>query len=91
MNILIVAALHGVIALLLLLAALSRRLGAVTKQPPLYRLFYVSVALIALSALWQAYSPARSQERVLADSLSAIGLAVALGVAWRYWSWLFYE
>ncbi len=91
MNILIVAALHGVIALLWLLAALSRRLGDVTKQPPLYRLLYLSIALVVFGALWQVNSPARSQERLIADAISLIGLAIALGVVWRYWSWLLYE
>jgi hypothetical protein len=90
-NILIVAALHGVIALLWLLAALSRRLGDVTKQPPLYRLLYLSIALVVFGALWQVNSSARSQERLIADAISLIGLAIALGVAWRYWSWLLYE
>jgi predicted permease len=90
-NILIVAALHGVIALLWLLAALSRRLGDVTKQPPLYRLLYLSMALVAFGALWQVNAPPRSQERLIADAISLIGLAVALGVVWRYWNWLLYE
>ncbi|MCS6870539.1 MAG: hypothetical protein RML95_05335 [Anaerolineae bacterium] len=91
MNILIVAALHGIIALLWLLAALSRRLGAVTKQPPLYRLFYLSMALISLSALWQVSAPFDPQQTLLANLLSLIALLIALFAAWRYWSWLLYE
>lgn len=91
MNILIVAALHGIIALLWLLAALSRRLGAVTKQPPLYRLFYLSTALISLSALWQVSAPFDPQQTLLANLLSLIALLIALFAAWRYWSWLLYE
>jgi hypothetical protein len=63
----------------------------VTKQPPLYRLLYLSIALVVFGALWQVNSPARSQERLIADAISLIGLAIALGVAWRYWSWLLYE
>lgn len=91
MNILIVAALHGALALLWLLAALSRRLGAVTKQPPLYRLFHVSMALISFGALWQIGAPSDMQQNLSADAIIVIGLLIALFAAWRYWSWLLYE
>lgn len=89
MNSLIIAGLPGAIALLWLLAALSRRLGAVTKQPPLYRLFYLSMALISLGALWQLSAPTAPQP--LADLAILLGLLIALAVAWHYWSWLLYE
>lgn len=91
MNILIVAALHGALAILWLLAALSRRLGAVTKQPPLYRLFYVSMALISLGALWQIGAPSHGQQNLIANAMIVIGLLIALFAAWHYWSWLLYE
>ncbi len=89
MNTLIIAALPGAIALLWLLAALSRRLGNVTKQPPLYRLFYLSMALIGLGAAWQLSAPTAPQP--LADLAILLGLLIALAVAWHYWSWLLYE
>lgn len=91
MNVLIVAALPGAIALLWLLAALSRRLGAVTKQPPLYRLFYLSMALISIGGLWQLAAPNKVQQPLIADVLVLIGLLSALFAAWRYWGWLIYE
>ncbi|PJF36104.1 MAG: hypothetical protein CUN49_07215 [Candidatus Thermofonsia Clade 1 bacterium] len=87
MNVLVLAALHGLMALLWLFAALSRKLGAVTKQRPLYRLLYMSMALLIFGAFGQLSAPTR----LLADVLSLLALLIALFVVWRYWNWLLYE
>lgn len=87
MNVLVLAALHGLMVLLWLFAALSRKLGAVTKQRPLYRLLYMSMALLIFSAFGQLSAPTR----LLADVLSLLALLIALFVVWHYWNWLLYE
>ena len=39
----------SIVIVLVVLASLSRRLGAVTRRPPLYRWFFVGAALVGLS------------------------------------------
>jgi chromate transport protein ChrA len=88
----------AIIITLVIMALLSQRLGAVTKRPPLYRWFYVSVALIGISMILRLakLSAPDSVERgytaaVFHDVLMAAGLSLAVIVAWRYWSWLLHE
>jgi dipeptide/tripeptide permease len=83
---------------LVIMALLSQRLGAVTKRPPLYRWFYVGVALIGISVIMRltelsaSGSPGHDYTAtVLHDALIAAGLSLAVVVAWRYWSWLLHE
>ncbi len=91
MNALLVFALHGVLALLLLLAALSRRLGNVTKRPPLHRLIYLGAGTVILGALLSLWLPSLSLEGLAASVLIISGLLAVLLVAWRYWGWVLYE
>jgi hypothetical protein len=81
---------------LLVLASLSRRLGEVTKRPPLYRWFLVGAALVGLSIVLRVLTidPAGrlgSQVALLYDVPLVMGLLVSVIVAWRYWGWLLYE
>ncbi len=83
---------------LVILALLSQRLGAVTKRPPLYRWLYVSVVLVGTSVivrLLKLNTPETLDSDystlMLYDILLALGLGLAVIVAWRYWSWLLSE
>ncbi len=88
----------SIIVALIVLALLSQRLGAVTKRPPLYRWLFVSVALVGISViarlvnLGAAEPPGRGSIVVMLDDVPlALGLTLAVFIAWRYWSWLLSE
>src|SRR5215468_4427134 len=84
----------SVIIALVVIAQLSQRLGAVTKRPPIYRWFYVSVALVMLSVLERLVAlviPNAFSSGLLYDLPFAAGLVIAVVIAWRYWSWLLSE
>lgn len=85
----------SIVILLLALASLSQRLGAVTRRRPYYRLFYVSAVLVALSValrvLYHAGAGLDGQAALLYDLPLAVGLLIAVVVAWHYWGWLLYE
>jgi hypothetical protein len=88
----------SIIVALIVLAALSQRLGAVTKRTPLYRWFFVSVVLIGVSVMSRLVNVGASDAAgrdvlvaILDDLSLAIGLSLAVIVAWRYWSWLLSE
>ena len=100
-----VLGLIAVIYLVYILAILSQRLGAVTKMPPYFRGFYVAIALLGISALARvmrsnlALSPQSSMGLLNAPLFYVavyhapfvIAIVISVGVAWRYWSWLFKE
>jgi hypothetical protein len=88
----------SIIVALIVLALLSQRLGAVTKRPPLYRWLFVSVLLVGISVmarlvgLGASETPGRGSIVVMLDDIAlAIGLTLAVIIAWRYWSWLLSE
>ncbi|MCC7450480.1 MAG: hypothetical protein IT324_23885 [Anaerolineae bacterium] len=83
----------SMIVALIVLALLSQRLGAVTKRAPIYRWFYVSVVLIAVSIVGRLFAPDALDYRaaLLYDVPLALGLTLAVVIAWRYWSWLLSE
>jgi len=91
-----VVGLIAVIYLVYIFANLSQRLGAVTKMPPYFRFFYAAMGLLLIAMLARVI---RSNGWM--DSLAfylmtyhlpfVIAIAVSVGVAWRYWSWLFKE
>ncbi len=83
---------------LVILALLSQRLGAVTKRPPLYRWLYVSVVLVGLGVIVRLLNLDAPETLgndystvMLYDILLALGLGLAVIIAWRYWSWLLRE
>lgn len=85
---------------LLILGELSRRLGQVTKAKPIYRSFYVSAGLCAVSvvvrllhvgAQGDAFSiEQRQQLAFLYIAPLSAGLLISIVTAWRYWGWLIY-
>lgn len=84
----------SVIVALMVIAQLSQRLGAVTKRPSIYRWYYVSVVLVALSVverLVALIAPNAFSTALLYDVPFAAGLVIAVVIAWRYWSWLLSE
>lgn len=91
-----VSGLAAVMVVLYILAALSRRLGAVTKMKPYYRGFYVAMACLAVAigaaVLRQPMMPSDLSIYLflfyLPPLLSGI---ISLVVAYRYWGWLFRE
>ena len=95
----------GVIYMLYIFSVLSRKLGGVTKMRPFYRGFYIAMGLIGVAAVasWLLLTvrvtpdllPAtlRDETLYLVIFVAALSIAVTLGlgVAWRYWGWLFKE
>jgi len=95
----------AVIATVLTLAALSQRIGEVTKMPPLYRGFYFGAAclVVALFVRFLRVSTlmASSEGSVFLDDDRfyllayhlplALGLTISLVVTWQYWNWLLRE
>jgi hypothetical protein len=98
--------LASLIYALAILAQFGRKLGAVTKMRPLYRGYYVAVACVGMalvihfiraSVFW---APSQTTPSVLNSPVFylflyhlplAIGLSLALGITWIYWSWLLKE
>jgi hypothetical protein len=82
------------VALALVVAGLlSKRLGAVTKMPPIYRWFYVAAGLLGGSVAARLLSIGGATEvlSLIYAATFAVGVTIGLVVAWRYWSWLFSE
>jgi len=100
-----VLGLIAVIYLVYIFAILSQRMGAVTKMPPYFRGLYAAIALLGISSLARvmrsnlALSPQSSIGLlnaplfyvVVYHAPFVIAMAISVGVAWRYWSWLFKE
>lgn len=87
---------------MLLLARLSRRMGTYTHVQSWYRVLYAAAVLLWIGALvrlvFQTQLLAELPEIVqnslyvlLANALPAVGITLALLVAWYYWSWLLAE
>jgi hypothetical protein len=91
---------------MLILLRLSRKLGEVTKMPPYYRGYYVSVGLISVALLARMLSASVLLSPsdtipgwllspwfsvVLHHLMLAAGLTVALPITWKYWGWLLRE
>jgi hypothetical protein len=96
-----VAAPLALMVILWVMAQISRRFGEVTHRPPLYRGFYVSLALmffplmVRLLSIGQSDSAldglgGRSIGALLHDVPLAVGITLAVIIAWRYWGWLIY-
>ncbi len=93
--------LGGIIAALLVLGRLSRRMGEVTRASRFYRGFYLSGALLSISLgarvvyLIQGRTPTELHEDTLAllliVGLPALAITLGVVIAWRYWSWLLAE
>jgi hypothetical protein len=91
----------GLVLLLWVMAQISRRFGEVTHRPPIYRGFYVALGLmlfplvvrlltIGLGKDKRAELGGNAIEALLHDLPTALGITLALIIAWRYWGWLIY-
>jgi len=91
----------ALIIALWVMAQISRRFGEVTHRPPLYRGFYVSMVLmlfplvrrllaIGLDESESAHVGGNTWQAMLHDLPLALGITLALIIAWRYWGWLVY-
>lgn len=81
---------------MIVVARLSRRLGAVTGRPPLYRWMYVGATFVCLGVVFRLASVDEAgrlhdQAALVYDAPFLAGLIIALLVTWRYWGWLLYE
>ena len=100
------AALVALLYALAILAQFGRKLGAVTKMPPLYKGYYAAIGLVGLALLMHFvrasvfWAPTQTTPTALSSPLLylllyhlplALGLGLALGITWYYWSWLLKE
>lgn len=96
----------AVIYALYILANLSRRYGEVIRLPPYYRGFYVAMGIIFVAFISHLMRdsvilvapeegpPLLNDDRfyLLTYYLPlALSVTVAIGIAWRYWSWILKE
>ncbi|ERP31491.1 hypothetical protein [Chitinivibrio alkaliphilus] len=82
------------VALLFVIAYLSRRIGEALMIQPHYKLFYFSAFLITIASLLSIFAKGvDGMERVHLIALGIRGASslLSLPVAVRYWSWLFNE
>lgn len=90
---------------LYILANLSRRYGQVIRMRPYYRGFYAAMGLIGLAFMGHLMrdsvilAPEQGPPLLNEDWFYlltyylplALAVTLSIGVAWRYWSWLFKE
>ncbi|NJL56593.1 hypothetical protein HC928_16570 [bacterium] len=92
----------GICIALVVLAALSRRLGHATGAPPYFLGLYAATGLVALGVVARLIHidaelatlqnlHENSLWVLLYNGAPAIGVTLALIIAWRYWSWLLAE
>ena len=101
MTLLSTAAPLALMIALWVLAQISRRFGEVTHRPPLYRGFYVAMVLMSLPLVVRLLALGLTEsdldtlggnavEALAHDGPLAVGITIAVVVAWRYWGWLVY-
>lgn len=87
---------------LLVLGALSRRLGRVTRSKAYYVGFYVSALMVAVGVVARLMNLSDSVASIadlhhnivwvlLYHGVPAVGVTLGVMIAWRYWSWLLAE
>jgi hypothetical protein len=100
-----VVGLIAVIYLVYIFSNFSQRLGAVTKMPPYFRSFYVAMVLLSISTLARiirsnptlatqsstGWLNSPTFDLAVYHAPFVVAVAISVGVAWRYWSWLFKE
>ena len=91
--------------MLYIFSVLSRKLGNVTKMKPYYRGFYGAIALIVVAIVAHSIrigsmvSPDLVPAALTGDGVyllayylpMALAATISVGMALRYWSWLFRE
>ncbi|MBI5959361.1 MAG: hypothetical protein HY866_11540 [Chloroflexi bacterium] len=91
----------ALMVILWVMAQISRRFGEVTHRPPLYRGFYVALGLMFFPLVVRLLSIGQSEPKLresghnslgaLAHDIPlAVGITLAVVIAWRYWGWLVY-
>jgi hypothetical protein len=91
----------ALIIMLWVMAQISRRFGEVTHRPPLYRGFYGAMVLMAFPLVMRLLAigltekerkdwGGNSLEALSHDLPLALGITLAVFIAWRYWGWLIY-
>lgn len=80
----------SLIVALLVIALLSQRLGAITKQIRAYRWLFVAIGVMTAAIITQlrVFDPVDNEIYPL---LMACGLTIAVGTVWYYWGWLLSE
>lgn len=90
----------GIAGAILTIAVLSRRLGSVTGARPYYLGMYIAAVMVMIGAILRLLPADRAQPEpvqphigvvLLTDGLIALGVTVAVAIAWYYWSWLLAE
>ena len=89
----------SVVIALMVIGALSRRLGAQTHAKPYYLGFYAAAVLMLLSVGAQLLQLLLNIPRnpndplwvLVTDGVPAVAVTVGVIFAWRYWSWLLAE
>lgn len=96
----------ALIYVMIIFLRLSKKLGEVTKMPPLYRGFYLAIFFLFVSAVTRFLSASLVSTPpedlpawflspwfylILHDGMLSLGLSVALPLVWRYWGWLVRE
>lgn len=91
---------------LVILAQFGRKLGAVTKMPPVYKGYYAAIACVGLALIARLIrsSVFWASTQIIPQSLNsavfylflyhiplAVGLSLGFGITWYYWSWLLKE
>jgi hypothetical protein len=84
---------------LIVIGALSKRLGAQTHAKRHYLGFYFAAALMLISTAAQLIlllsnsprTPADLTWVLVADGIPALAVTIGVIYAWRYWSWLLAE
>jgi hypothetical protein len=87
-----------------ILANLSRRYGQVIRMPPYYRGFHIAMGLFCVAFISHLIRDsviiALEAPRLLASDWfylftyylpMTLAVSLGIGVAWRYWSWIFKE
>jgi len=81
------------VTMMLVLAYLSKRLGAALQIKPHYTIFFITSAVIVMVSGIETipYELSLRSVSVATNAMRFAASAVALAVALRYWSWLFIE
>jgi len=72
----------------LVVASLSRIFGTARKKKPLYKLFYVSSFLMAMSMVLSLLGLDLAYMNLAAIGLDVAGLVLGCAVTYFYWDWL---
>jgi hypothetical protein len=92
----------SLLALVFILAQLSRRFGAVSQMSPFYRGYYIALIFLAIGWFTHVFVAGAYLEPTQVPPLItqpwflfvtyhlplALGVTISFAITWRYWSWL---